>query len=71
MITMYYPKILINYEDLDFVDNGVVKQFILSKNDTDLGAYFVPIFITREECEYHYPDSQIMEINFFENLETS
>ena len=71
MITMYYPKILINYEDLDFVDNGVVKQFILSKNDTDLGAYFVPIFITREECRYHYPDSQIMEINFFENLETS
>lgn len=70
MITMYYPKILVNYEDLDFVEDGIIRNFTLSENDTDLGAYFIPIFITKEECLQNYPDSQIMEINFFEHIES-
>ncbi len=71
MVTMYYPKILFSYEDLGFVDDEDVRRFLLSDGDVDLGAYFIPIFITREECEYHYPDCQIMEVNFFENLDKS
>jgi hypothetical protein len=64
LVKLYYPELLIRYEDIQMMVLGELKNFERTENDGDLGDYILPIFLSKEECEKFYPDCKISCIMF-------
>ena len=69
VVKLYYPELLIRYEDIEMEVLGKTVKFDRSEEDEDLGDFMLPIFLSREECEQHYPNEKIgvMMFGVYEN----
>ncbi len=59
VVKLYYPELLIRYEDIEMEVFGKDVKFERTDSDGDLGDFCLPIFLSREECEKFYPNDKI------------
>lgn len=64
MVKLYYPELLIKYEDITLEVMGQLVRFEPGDGDGDLGDFCLPIFLSREDCEKQYPGEKIGVIMF-------
>lgn len=64
MIKLYYPELLIRYEDITLDVLGKLVHFEPTEDDRDLGDFCLPIFLSKEDCQKQYPNEKIGVIMF-------